>query len=158
MKNSLRKNLIAILTALFAVMLAFSALTASFSAKADVTPVELADAVITMHDGASIKTSGNMGILDNGLKAIENSDLSLGEKYRQSKRVKRVLLSPLRMITKNSEYYFGDTVKVKKRAKNFSLIMKGKRAQKFMFIVFQICLENGVGQIIIAQLRLFATI
>lgn len=87
MKNSLRKNLIAILTALFAVMLAFSALTASFSAKADVTPVELADAVITMHDGASIKTSGNMGIKFKatlsvsdyeGLKAKYGDTLSYG--------------------------------------------------------------------------------
>lgn len=47
-------------------------------------------------------------ILDNGLEKIENSNLTLSEKYRLKKRVKRVLLSPLRMITRNSEYYFGD--------------------------------------------------
>ena len=47
-------------------------------------------------------------ILDNGLKAIEQSNLSIGQKHRLTKRVKRVLLSPLRMISRNTEYYFGD--------------------------------------------------
>ena len=47
-------------------------------------------------------------ILDKGLEQIENSDLSASNKYRLKRRVQRVLLSPLRMINRNSEYYFGD--------------------------------------------------
>lgn len=47
-------------------------------------------------------------ILDKGLEVIEKSNISIGQKHRLSKRVKRVLLSPLRMITRNTEYYFGD--------------------------------------------------
>ncbi len=47
-------------------------------------------------------------ILDKGLNKIENSDLSVSEKFVLDRRVKTVLLTPLRMICRNDEYYFGD--------------------------------------------------
>ena len=47
-------------------------------------------------------------ILDSGIKKIENSLLTASEKYVLIKRVKTVLLTPLRMISRNDEYYFGD--------------------------------------------------
>jgi hypothetical protein len=47
-------------------------------------------------------------ILDKALLDIENSNCSASEKYVLTKRVKTVLLTPLRMISRNDEYYFGD--------------------------------------------------
>lgn len=52
--------------------------------------------------------TGCVDILDEGIKNIENSNLSASEKYVLIKRVKTVLLTPLRMISRNDEYYFGD--------------------------------------------------
>ncbi len=49
-----------------------------------------------------------VNILDTGLDIISNSKLTLSEKEILSNRIKNVLLSPLRMIVKNKEYYFGD--------------------------------------------------
>ncbi len=49
-------------------------------------------------------------ILQTGIGEVENSSLSLAEKLRYVKRLKKVLLSPLRMITRGKEYYFGDKV------------------------------------------------
>ncbi len=49
-------------------------------------------------------------ILEDGLSAIEQSDLTMAQKQRLTLRLKKVMLSPLRTITRNKEYYFGDKI------------------------------------------------
>ena len=46
--------------------------------------------------------------LEEGICAVENSNLPQAEKEIYVKRIKSVLITPLRMITKNAEYYFGE--------------------------------------------------
>lgn len=46
-------------------------------------------------------------VLDEGLRAVENASLPQAEKDEYSKRIKSVLMSPLRMIVKNAQTYFG---------------------------------------------------
>ncbi len=47
--------------------------------------------------------------LEEGIRAVEGSDLSQAEKDAYIKRIKSVLITPLRMITKNAKTYFGET-------------------------------------------------
>ena len=46
-------------------------------------------------------------MLEEGLLAIQNADLPSAEKDAYIKRIKSVLITPLRMIAKNAESYFG---------------------------------------------------
>ena len=87
MKRSLRKNLMTILMFIFLTMMLFSALTVAVDVKADITPVDIKSATITMQDGASIKQSGKMGIrfratisteVYGGLNAKYGSNVSYG--------------------------------------------------------------------------------
>ena len=45
--------------------------------------------------------------LEEGLRAVENSDLPQAEKDVYSKRIKSVLITPVHMIAKNAQAYFG---------------------------------------------------
>lgn len=45
--------------------------------------------------------------LEEGIRAVENSDLSQAEKDLYSKHIKSVLITPLRMIVRNEQSYFG---------------------------------------------------
>ena len=47
--------------------------------------------------------------LEEGIRAVENSDLPKAEKDAYIKRIKSVLITPLRMITRNAPTYFGET-------------------------------------------------
>lgn len=47
--------------------------------------------------------------LEEGIRAVEESDLPKAEKDGYIKRIKSVLITPLRMITKNAQAYFGGT-------------------------------------------------
>lgn len=47
--------------------------------------------------------------LEEGICAVENSDLPKEEKDSYIKRIKSVLITPLRMIVRNSQAYFGET-------------------------------------------------
>ena len=47
--------------------------------------------------------------LEDGIRAVENSDLPQAAKDGYIKRIKSVLITPLRMITKNAQSYFGET-------------------------------------------------
>ena len=47
-------------------------------------------------------------LLEEGVLAVENSDLPQAEKEMYIKHVKAVLITPLRMITRNAQTYFGE--------------------------------------------------
>jgi len=47
-------------------------------------------------------------MLGEGIRAVENSGLPQAEKATYSKRIKSVLITPVRMIAKNAETYFGE--------------------------------------------------
>jgi hypothetical protein len=51
---------------------------------------------------------GQEKTLEEGIAAVENSDLPQAEKDVYIKRIKSVLITPLRMITRNAESYFGE--------------------------------------------------
>ena len=46
--------------------------------------------------------------LEEGIRAVENSNLPKAEKDAYVKRIQSVLITPLRMITKNAKSYFGE--------------------------------------------------
>ena len=47
--------------------------------------------------------------LEEGIRAVENSDLSQAEKDMYIKHIKCVLVTPLRMLVRNAQTYFGET-------------------------------------------------
>ena len=47
--------------------------------------------------------------LEEGIRAVKNSDLPQTEKDAYIKRIKSVLITPLRMIVRNAQTYFGET-------------------------------------------------
>ena len=48
-------------------------------------------------------------MLEDGIRAVEKSDLPQTEKDAYIKRIKSVLITPLRMIVRNAQSYFGET-------------------------------------------------